>query len=102
MESFENIAESIFNAATQQYEKLFEAIDYEPGIDYFGMMVTETKSNANACENIINYVKASVSESYADIFDVSVERKECSDKEFPDDIANIEIYLSWKKVYTVE
>ena len=97
MDSFENIAESIFDEATKNFENSFEAIDYGSTQNCFSMLITETKSNGVVCEKIIDLIKNNVLENFSEIFDVSVERQKCSD-EFPDDIADIEIFLKWEKV----
>lgn len=99
MESMENIAESIFDKAGEIFKKSFEEIDYTSSGNYFSMLITENKSNATECENIIKYIRDNVQQNYSGIFDVSVERRECIEDEFPDDIADIEIFLNWEKIY---
>ena len=98
MESFDNIAETIFDKATKYFENSFEAIDYGYSGNCFSMLITETKSNTDDCEKVIELVKKNVQENYSDIFDLSIERLKCVD-EFPDDIADIEITLNWGKVF---
>lgn len=97
----DNIAESIFDKATAMFSEIFDEAELGSDIysDHLQLSVTETKSNTNECQQLIACVKQIVNESYSDIFDVSVERHECNDDEFPDDIANIIINLSWEKVY---
>jgi hypothetical protein len=64
-----------------------------------GLSFTETKLNASECQQLIANVKQIVNESYSDIFDVSIEKQEYNDDEFPDDVANIIIKLKWEKIY---
>jgi hypothetical protein len=95
---FDDVAESIFDKATSMFSKIFDEADLAVDSDNMGLSVTETKSNANECQQLIAYVKQIVNESYSDIFDVNIERQECNDDEFPDDVANIIINLSWGKI----
>ena len=94
----DDVAESIFDKATSMFSKTFDEADLAIDSDNMGLSVTETKSNANECQHLIAYVRQIVNESYSDIFDVNIERQECNDDEFPDDVANIIINLSWGKI----
>jgi hypothetical protein len=94
----DDVAESIFDKATSIFSETFDEAEFAIDSDNMGLSVTETKSNENECQQLIAYIKQIVNDSYSDIFDVSIERHECNDDEFPDDVANIIINLSWGKI----
>ena len=94
----DDVAESILDKATSMFSETFDEADIAIDFDNVGLSVTETKSNANEYQQLIAYVKQIVNESYSDIFDVIIERQECNDYEFPDDVANTIINLNWGKI----
>ena len=97
---FDDVAESIFDKVTSKFSETFDEADLTTDSnDMLGFSFTETKSNASKCQQLIADVKHIVNESFSDIFDVSIERQECNDDEFPDDVANIIINLKWEKIY---
>jgi uncharacterized coiled-coil DUF342 family protein len=96
----DDIAESIFDKATLEFSETFDEADLLiDSDDMLGLSFTETKSNASECQQLIANVKQIVNELYSDIFDVSIEKQECNDDEFPDDVANITINLKWDKIH---
>ncbi|GHV10166.1 hypothetical protein FACS189485_23150 [Spirochaetia bacterium] len=96
----DDVAESIFYKATSKFSETFDEANLTTDSnDTLGLSFTEAKSNASECQQLIANVKQIVNEAYSDIFDISIERQECNDDEFPDDVANIIINLKWEKIY---
>jgi hypothetical protein len=96
----DGIAESIFDKASSKFSDIFDEADLAFGEDaILEFSFIETKTNANECQQLLKNVKQIVNESYSELFDVSIERQELNDSEFPDDVADITINLNWEKIY---